>query len=115
MCKITPRDISETIKYVKASLQRRLNQIITDVQNTDHSHYKKYGSCRQQLNQAYLKADAQLHGIKMVLISHRKAVEDLTTARQELHDDWQLHDFQIVALQRPGTKPPYHFEEAKAA
>jgi len=115
MCKITPRDITETIKYIHDSMTRSLKQTITDVQNTDHSSYKKYELCRPRLYQAYLKADAELNGIKMVLISHRKEVEDIKAAKSRLHDEWQLHDFQIVALQRPGTKPPFYAQEQKAA
>lgn len=115
MCKITPRDITETIKFFKDSPCRSLKQTITDVQNQDHAMYKKYEQCRPRLYTAYLIADANLNGMQMTLINHKKEVADIKAAKKELHDEWRLHDFQIVALQRPGTKPPFYVDDKKAA
>jgi hypothetical protein len=113
MCiKISDHTLAETIKFILDSHTRKLKQIITDVQNTDHADYKKYNLCRPRLSAAYREADAQLHGIRLLVLDHKKAVADIKTAREALHDEWQLHDFQIVALQRPGTKPPFYIQEA---
>ncbi|MGZ4968742.1 MAG: hypothetical protein ACXV8O_05030 [Methylobacter sp.] len=46
------------------------------------------------------------------MLDHKKATNEIKAARKELHDEWQLHDFQIVALQRPGTKPSFFIKEA---
>ncbi len=110
--KLTPHTINETIKFIAASHARSLKQIITDVQNADHADYKKYGIIRPRLYTAYLKADAELHGIQLLVLDHAAVVTLVKDARKELHDEWQLHDFNIVALQRPGTKPPFFIKEA---
>jgi len=113
MClKISDHTLTETIKFIIASHLRKLNQILTDVQNADHADYKKYSIIRPRLSAAYKETDAQLHGIRLLVLDHKKALAEIKTARDEVHAEWQLHDFQIVALQRPGTKPPFFIKEA---
>ncbi len=110
--KLTPHTINETIAFITASCTRKLKQVITDAQNADHADYKQYNILRPRLYTAYLNADAELNGIQLLVLDHKTVVADIKTARSELHDEWQLHDFQIVALQRPGTKPPFYIKEA---
>lgn len=110
--KLTRHTITETIKFIAASHTRRLKQIITDVQNADHADYKKYNIVRPRLYGAYLRADAELNGIQLLVLDHKAVVAEVKAARKGLHEEWQLHDFNIVALQRPGTKPPFFVEEA---
>lgn len=113
MCiKTSDFTFNETIKFIMASHVRKLKQILTNLQNSDHADHKKYNVCRPRLYAAYLEADAQLYGIQLLVLDHKKAVTDIKSARKELHSEWQLHDFQIVALQRPGTKPPFFIKEA---
>jgi hypothetical protein len=113
MClKISDHTLAETIKFIIASHSRKLNQILTDVQNTDHADYKKYSIIRPRLLAVYKEADAQLYGIRLLVLDHKTALAKIKTAREELHEEWQLHDFNIVALQRPGTKPPFFIKEA---
>lgn len=112
MPQITPREITLTIEYFQGILTRTLKQVITDVQNPDHAHYKRYEISRPLLYQAYLTSDAALNGMQMLVLDHKTIATSIKEARKDLHDEWQLHDFQIVALQRPGTKPPFFEKEA---
>ncbi len=110
--KLTPFTINETIKFITASCTRKLNQVITDAQNADHADFKQYNVLRPRLYAAYLHADAELNGIQLLVLDHKTVIAQIKTAKKDLHDEWQLHDFQIVALQRPGTKPPFYAKEA---
>ena len=109
---ISTDDLNKTIEFIQNQHQRNLKQIITDVQNVEHTDYKNYHRCRARLTQIYNESSARLEGIKFLLIDHKQLVNLIKTADKTLHDEWQLHDFNIVALQRPGTKPPLHFEKA---
>ena len=110
--KLTPHTIAETLKFIVACHTRKCRQLISNVKNPEHIDYKKYNVCRPRLSSIYYQADAELNGIQLLLLDHKNLVEDIKAARKELHDDWQLHDFEIVALQRPGTKPPFFVEAA---
>jgi hypothetical protein len=110
--KLTPHTITETIKFIADSHTRKLKQIITNVQNADHADYKKYNISRPRLYTTYQQADAELNGIQLLVLDHKTVVAQVKAARKELHEEWQLHDFNIVALQRPGTKPPFFIEKA---
>lgn len=110
--RITPHAFAQTIEFIKSYHLRKLKQLITDVQNPDHAHYKKYSIVRPLLGAAYRESDAELNGIRHLVLEQKKWREDIKTAKRDLHDEWQLHDFQIIALQRPGTKPPFFIKEA---
>jgi hypothetical protein len=112
MCKITPHTITQSTEYFQSALTRALKQVITDLKDPTHVHFNRFEICRPLLYQHYLKADASLNGIRLLLIEHTKITDQIKTAREELHDEWKLYDFQIVALQRPGTKPPFFIKEA---
>jgi hypothetical protein len=105
-------ELNKTIKFINDQNQRNLAQTLTSVKNIEHAHYQKYALCRALLYQTYRESSARLVGIRFLLIEHKHATDKLKQAEKDLHADWQLYDFNIVALQRPGTKPPYHFEKA---
>lgn len=110
--RLTPHTITEAINFVVADNARKLGQIITDVQDADLALYKQYHIARPLLSAAYQTAHNQLQGQLLMLLDHHKIVEQIKAAQQICQQEWQLHDFQIVALQRPGTKPPFHLERA---
>lgn len=110
--RITDHTLTETIRFIIDSHQRRLKQVITDLQDPCHADFKKFNVCRPRLAAIYSEADAQLHGIHLITLDHKQVGSMIKNAKKELHAEWQLHDFQIVALQRPGAKPPFYIPDA---
>ena len=109
--KLTPHTIDETIKFIIARHERDLKQILADVQDTDHAHYKKYSFCRPRLWTIYLEGSERLQGLIFLFSDCGRITDRLKAAQKACHIDWTLHDFQIIALQRPGTKPPFFINE----
>lgn len=109
--RLTPHTIKEAIEFIIAGNTRRLKKIMSDLQNPDMAHYQKYAICRPLLRRAYETSYDQLQGQIWLMLDQHKIVEQIKAAQAICQQEWRLYDFEIITLQRPGTKPPFYTKE----
>ncbi len=110
--RLTPHTITEAIQFVIASNARALRKVMTELQDPCNANYQKYAVCRPALLRAYQTHYDMLQGQIFLMLDHHKIVEEIKAAQTTCQQEWRLYDFQIVTLQRPGTKPPFYIKEA---
>lgn len=108
---ISPKYVKDTIEFIKNKHIRDLNTLLNTVNDRTHAHYLKYNIIRPMMLRKYHEYSARLDGLKLLFIDHQDIRDCIKATDKLLHDDWQLIDFKVVALQRPGTKPPFFTKE----